>query len=89
MKSVYFRIPSCLIGGILVCISMAAAFGADASVPNSKTVQREPGGKEAVVTVEMVAGENPQTVHLYPFDQIPRFFRSPRNYYFFMVCRSD
>lgn len=71
MKSVYFRIPSCLIGGILVCISMAAAFGADASVPNSKTVQREPGGKEAVVTVETVAGENPQTVHLYPFDQIP------------------
>ena len=71
MKSVCFRIPSCLIGSILVCISMAAVFGADASVPNSTTVKKDGESKESVITVETVAGKNPKTVHLYPLDQIP------------------
>ncbi|EPF29045.1 hypothetical protein HMPREF9195_01290 [Treponema medium ATCC 700293] len=71
MKSVCFRIPSYLIGSILVCISIAAAFGADASTPNSTAVKKDVESKEPVITVETVADENPKTVRLYPFDQIP------------------
>ena len=71
MKSAYFRMPSFLIGSILVCISIAAAFGADVSTPNSTAVKKDAESKEPVITVEMVTDENPKTVRLYPFDQIP------------------
>ncbi|MGI5089093.1 hypothetical protein HGH47_02615 [Treponema sp. OMZ 805] len=71
MKSVHFRIPSYLIGSILIFISIAAAFGADVSSPNSPAVKQDAESKESVITVETVAGENPKTIHLYPFDQIP------------------
>ena len=71
MKSDNFRIPSYLIKSILVCITVAAAFGADASVPNSTTVKKDGESKESVITVETVAGENPKAMRLYPFDQIP------------------
>ena len=71
MKSAYFRMPSFLIGSILVCISIAAAFGADVSTPNSTAVKKDAESKEPVITVEMVIDENPKTVRLYPFDQIP------------------
>lgn len=36
-----------------------------------KDCAKEPGDKEVVVTVETVAGENPQTVHLYPLIRYP------------------
>ena len=71
MKSAYFRMPSSFIGSILVCISIAAAFGADASTPNSTAVKKDAKRKESVITVETVTDGNPKTVHLYPFDQIP------------------
>ena len=71
MKSAYFRISSCLIGSILVCITVAAAFGADASVSNAAPVKNDAAGQESSVRVETVAGEIPKTVRLYSFDQIP------------------
>ena len=71
MKSVCFRIPSYLIGVILICISITTAFGSDASTLNSMAVQKDLSGKEAVMTVETVTDGNPKAVKLYPFDQIP------------------
>lgn len=71
MKSAYFRISSCLIGSILVCITVAAAFGADASVSNAAPVKNDAAGQGSSVRVETVAGEIPKTVRLYSFDQIP------------------
>ena len=71
MKRDHFRVPSSLIGSILVCITIAAAFGADASSPNAAAVKNDPDRKESVVTVETVAGGDQKTVRLYPFDQIP------------------
>ena len=71
MKSDYFRMTSYLIKSVLFCISIAAAFGADASAPNSAAVNKDADGEATVVTVETVAGEGRQTVRLYPFDQIP------------------
>ena len=71
MKSVYFRIPSYVVGSILVCISVAAAFGADTSVPNSTAVKKDTDGKEPIVSVQTMAGEDRKDVRLYPFDQIP------------------
>ena len=71
MKSVHFRIPSYVVGSILVCISVAAAFGADTSVPNSTAVKKDTDGKEPIVSVQTVAGEDRKDVRLYPFDQIP------------------
>ena len=71
MKSADFRTPSYLIGSILIFISMAAAFGADGSAPNSMAVKKDTESKDAAITVETVAGENSKAVKLYPFDQIP------------------
>ena len=71
MKSVHFRIPSYVVGSILVCISVAAAFGADTSVPNSTAVKKDTDGKEPIVSVQTMAGEDRKDVRLYPFDQIP------------------
>ena len=71
MKSAYFRKPSYLIGGILICISMAAAFGSDASVSDPAAIKKDAVSKGSGVTVETVTGENLKTVRLYPFDQIP------------------
>ena len=71
MKSAYFRKPSYLIGGILICISMAAAFGSDASVSDPAAVKKDAVSKGSGITVETVTGENLKTVRLYPFDQIP------------------
>ena len=71
MKSVHFRVSSYLIGSVLVCISMAAAFGADASVSDSAAVKKDALSKEAVITVGTVTVESPKDMRLYPFDQIP------------------
>ena len=60
-----------MVGSILVCISVAAAFGADTSVPNSTAVKKDTDGKEPIVSVQTVAGEDRKDVRLYPFDQIP------------------
>ena len=60
-----------MVGSILVCISVAAAFGADASVPNSTAVKKDTDGKEPIVSVQTMAGEDRKDVRLYPFDQIP------------------
>ena len=71
MKSAYFRGSSYLIGSILICIGMAAAFGADVIAPNPAAVKKDVAGKVPVITVETVVGKNPTAVRLYPFDQIP------------------
>ena len=71
MKSDYFRMTSHLIKRVLFCISIAAAFGADASAPNFTAVNKDGDGEAAAVTVETVTDGKPKTVHLYPFDQIP------------------
>ena len=60
-----------MVGSILVCISVAAAFGADTSVPNSTAVKKDTDGKEPIVSVQTMAGEDRKDVRLYPFDQIP------------------
>jgi len=50
---------------------VAAAFGADTSVPNSTAVKKDTDGKEPIVSVQTMAGEDRKDVRLYPFDQIP------------------
>lgn len=72
MKSACFRMSSCLIGSILICIvGITTAFGADVPAPNSTAVKKSTESKESVVTVETVAGKDLKAVRLYPLDQIP------------------